>query len=127
MAPNASGDGRCSPAPAPAEHQGLLGWAALSQSTHFIVRLANTRLPAVFLVPSSPLAPLTRSQIHSSLSADGESGFGKQVHKSPAMLGNKNRYGDEWGFISLLREITEDQGRGETGEEEVLHFQFLTS
>lgn len=43
------------------------------------------------------------------------------------MLGNKNHYGDEWGFISLLREIMEDQGRGETGEEEVLHFQFLTS
>lgn len=100
---------------------------ALSQGTRFILRLTDTWLPAVFLVPSSPLAPPTRPQIHSSPAADGESGFGKQVHKSPAMLGNKNHYGDEWGFISLLREIMEDQGRGETGEEEVLHFQFLTS
>jgi len=65
--------------------------------------------------------------MHSSISATGESSFRKQVHKSLAMLGNKNHYCDEWGFISLLREIMEDQSGGEAGEEEVLHFQFLTS
>lgn len=111
---------RCSCIP---QHQGLvlgcwMGNTSLSyQTTTFILSLSSSLCchgtcwhVLAFGVPASPScsspfppAPPAHPETLPSISAAGESGCGKQVHKSSAMLGNKNRYCDEWDFISVLR------------------------